>query len=221
MPKDELKAKIEKKFGTITDPKADSKFDLDGDTLKITMPANEDRRFGYTKDPKTGNQKFDHTPKVTFPQTADFTLVVRVVSPVDAKSQGIGGFKGGYSGGGVLVAPVKGEPYRFGVLRSSIPNSDGNIFPLESPGTWTQGFAGVSHKSLTGETTWLRVVRTGKALNCEASADGKEWVQLNVFLGAIPDETVSVARYAQHCSDTTHTVTFDQFSIEKPKAEKK
>ena len=44
VPKSEMRAKIESKFGKMVDPKADSKFELDNDALKITLPAKEDRR---------------------------------------------------------------------------------------------------------------------------------------------------------------------------------
>lgn len=222
VPKQTEKEKVEAKFGKIVDPKGDSKFELDGDALKITLPAGEERRFGYTEG-KNGraDKKFDHTPKVEVSRTDDFVLTVRVTSPVAASADGIGGSKYGYSGGGIMVTPSKGDAYRFGVLRSGNPEREENTFPLESPGTWTQGFAGVSHKSLTGDTNWLRMKRTGKDLNCEASADGKDWVQLNLYTGAIRDETVTVALYAQHGSDKAHTVMFDEFKIEQPKGEKK
>ena len=76
VPKDEVKAKIEKKYGTVTDPKADSKFDLDGDSLKITLPAGEERRFGYVKDEseKSGLKRFDHTPRVVEETDGGFSV---------------------------------------------------------------------------------------------------------------------------------------------------
>jgi regulation of enolase protein 1 (concanavalin A-like superfamily) len=78
----------------------------------------------------------------------------------------------------------------------------------------------VSHKALNGNTNWLRVTRAGKDLNCEASADGKAWQQLHRYANPLANDVI-ISLYAQHGSDKSHTVTFDQFIVEKPKAEKR
>jgi hypothetical protein len=215
VPKQTEKDKIEAKFGKIVDPKGDSKFALDGDALKVTLPAGEERRFGYTEDRKQGDKRFDHTPEVTFPRTGDFTLVVRIVSPTDDDAKGIDGTA--YAGGGVLVVPKGGEGCRFGVVRDGKNGAKTTTFPVESKGIYTQGFGGGRHKSLNSDTNWLRVTRAGNDLDCDASSDGKEWVDLMLFQNGLKEDAVTVSLYAQHGSDKSHTVTFDQFSVEKPK----
>jgi hypothetical protein len=221
VPKPTEKDKIEAKFGKIVDPKGDSKFALDGDALKITLPAGEERRFGYTEEQKGEERRFDHTPKVTFSQTGDFILTVRVVGPTDDEAGGFDGRGSAYAGGGVLVVPKGSEGCRLGMVRGLKKGDKDTTFPFESKGIYTQGFGGGAHKSLTSETNWLRLTRTGKDLICEASADGKEWVPMMTFLSSLGDDTAAVSLYAQHGSDKAHTVTFDQFSVETPKVEKK
>ncbi len=225
VPKQTEKEKIAKKFGTITDPKGDSKFALDGDALKVTLPADEERRFGYTKDPaeKSGLKRFDHTPRVEFPHAGDFDLRVRVAFPLVADTEAVDGREFRYAGGGVKVVNSEGNLYWFGVVRSTALLRTNTLLRDGSPGTWSNDFRDtLLYEPLKSqESAWLRVVRKGDGLTCDASTDGKEWKNVSEHYKAAPGEGVTLSLYAEHSSTKAHTVTFDQFTVEKPKAEKK
>jgi hypothetical protein len=226
VPKNEAKAKIEAKFGKMVDSKADSTFELDNDALKVTLPAKEDRRFGYVKDEseKSGLRRFDHTPRVEFARTGDFDLRVRVNFPLATDAETIEGKEVIHSGGGIKLVNKEGKLYWFGAVRKAGRPGASSVFRDGSPGTWSNDFRDTfAHKSFDRDmtTAWLRVVRKGEDLSCDASTDGKEWVNITEHRGSMPDGRVDLALYAEHCSTKAHTITLDQFSIEKPNAEKK
>jgi len=221
VPKNELKAKIESKFGKMVDPKADSTFELDNDALKITLTAKEDRRFGYTTSDGQGDAKrFDHTPRVEFARTGDFDLRVRVNASLATDAETVEGKKAMHIGGGVKLVTSDGSLYWCGMVRIVSRAEVRTGFRSGSPGTWSNDFRdAIAHKKLDPDltTAWLRVVRKGESLTCAASKDGDEWVTLEEYPRGASDGRVDLALYAEHCSSKAHTVTLDQFSIEKPK----
>jgi hypothetical protein len=225
VPKQELKAKIESKFGKIVDPKADSQFGLDGDALTVTLPAKEDRRFGYVKDAaeKSGLKRFDHTPRVEFARTGDFDLRVRVSFPLSADAETVEGKKDMYTGGGVKLVNKEGKLYWCGAVRRATRPQTHTLIRDGSPGTWSNDFRDTTlyEAFMSEETVWLRAVRTGDDLTFHASTDGKEWKETAEHRGAFSGDRADLALYAEHYSSKAHTVTFDQFSVEKPKAQKK
>ncbi len=216
VPKQTEAQKIEAKFGKIVDPKGDSTFALDGDKLTITMPAEEERVFGFG-DVRKGEKKkkFDLTPMVEFDHTGDFALTVRVASSFSADAKPVSnGTLVPYSGGGIRITGKDSEWYRFGVCYGG--KKHGVLFPADGPNVWSSGMNGMSAPSLTGESNWLRLIREGSVLHFKASTDGKKWVALGK-MGGPEAEGVSVALFAHHTSDTKHAVTFDEFKIETPK----
>lgn len=233
VPKNETKAKIESKFGKIVDPKGDSKFELDGEALKITLPAGVVRGFGATyTDVKLPNGRrgsdityHNDVPRVEFEWDGDFVLTVRVHTPLsdDAKSAK-DAKEDPHTVGGVLVLKKDGSWERVAALRerddekgiqTTFLNDNSDL------GAFRNIMIGYTSKKLKGDTAWIRMTRTRKNQRCELSDDGQKWDYFGDDFDAFPDGTVTVALYAQHGSDKAHTVTFDQFSIEKPKAEKK
>lgn len=227
VPKQTEKEKIEAKFGKVVDPKGDSTFALDGDALKITLPAGEERTFGYTGDDiahpdRSKPKKFDIAPRVECTRTGDFTLTVRVKAPLNKDAQRPKGQTWVYAGGGVLLTPkAEGGGCRFGVQRIGEADPRDNLFILDSPRDWSNGLAGKELGKCKGEANWLRVTRKGESVTFDASADGKDWIILYECPNATPDETITVALYATHCSTKALTVTFDEFKIETPKPAKK
>jgi hypothetical protein len=220
VPKRTEADKIEAKFGKVVDPKGDSKFELDGDALKITLPAEEPRGFGYTHDPKgRADKKFDHTPRVEFTASGDFVLTVRVNTPLDEKAVAVSPGKACELGGGIRFTPKSGDWSRFGVMQSVKDRLRSTMFMLDSPGSFTNSGTGtgVSYDGFSGETVWLRATRAGEVVTREASTDGKTWREEKTTTCVLPDETVTISLYALHHSDKAHTVTFDQFRVEKPK----
>lgn len=221
VPKDGVKAKIEKQYGKMVDPKGDSTFDLDGDKLTITLPAGEPRGFGYVEGLKRGDpdEKFDHTPRVEFTQTGDFTLTVRVHSPLTEDAKPLTPESASELGGGFRFNPKNGSWYRFGVMQSRPGRGkQSTIFPLDTPGVLTNSGSGsgTSYAGLKGETIWLRATRSGEVIKQEASIDGAKWKEYTTTRCVIADDTITVSLYALHHSDTKHTVTFDQLKVETP-----
>jgi hypothetical protein len=143
VPKQTEREKIEAKFGKIVDPRGDSKFELDGDALNITLPAGEGRGFGYTKNPKgKADKKFDHTPRVEFTRTGDFVLTVRVNTPLAEGLVATPPDTACQLGGGFRFTPKVGDWSRFGVMQSEVAYPKGRrerktMFPLDAPGCYT------------------------------------------------------------------------------------
>ena len=117
----------------------------------------------------------------------------------------------------------EGNLYWFGVVRRTALLRTSTLLRDGSPGTWSNDFRDtVLYEPLKSqESAWLRVVRKGDGLTCDASTDGKEWKNVSEHYKAAPGVSVTLSLYAEHSSTKAHAVTFDQFSVEKPKAEKK
>lgn len=219
VPKQTEREKIEAKFGKIVDPKGDSKFELDGEALKITLPAGEERHFGFTADPADREnikkyKKFDDNPRVEFTRTGDFVLTVRVSMPLAEDTVGT------RLGGGVRVTPKDGNWYRFGVRQDGGLKADRTWFPLDWPNTFSNG-GGVTVEGFDSSVVWIRITHRGKDLTRDYGKDGKKWVTLNEHTDRISDDTLALALYGEHMAKKAQTVTLDQFSVEKPDAEKK
>lgn len=221
VPKETEQQKIEKKYGKIIDPKGDCKFALDGESLKVTMPADKVRDL---------TDKIDTAPRLVQEVTGDFVLTVKVHP--DMSTDAVAGKDmvgtGGFLGGGVQF---KSGDKKWFCQNFSRSTSDGKVFscmPFQVDGLiapFTYGSTG----SMSGdplfkkrpEALYLRCIRTGKDMTIDASVDLKTFTQSGRFSDFLPEDKVRVALFAHHGSNKPHTVTFSELEIELLKAEKK
>ncbi len=222
VPKNKTRERIEKLYGNIVDPKGDCTFSLDGDKLDITLPANEVRGLSGT---------FDTAPRVERQVSGDFILTVRFRIPLSDKAglpPGLGGVDDAmpFLGAGVLF---KGKETWFahglsrwndgGRLRSGMPTAGPHFVVPKHP-------ARIDHCGVPAVLTdnpsvlTFKYTRRGKDLSLDCY-DGDRRLEGDIrHVGTNPDDALTVALYAQHGSDKSHTVTFDEFSLEPLRADK-
>lgn len=221
VPKETEQQKIEKKYGKIVDPKGDCKFVLDGDALKVTLPADKVRDL---------TDKIDTAPRLVQEVSGDFVLTVKVHPDLTADAvagKDMNG-AGGFLGGGLQFKC--GEKKWFCQNFSRI-TADGKVFsrmPFQVDGVIAPSDYGCSG-SMSGdplfkknpEALYLRCVRRGVDMTIDASVDLKTFTQSGKFRDFLPEDKVRVALFAHHGSNKEHTVTFSELKIEPLKAEKK
>ena len=113
VPKNTARERIEKEFGKIVDPKGDCGFDVKGDSLTITMPADEVRDI---------TKGVDTAPRVEREVTGDFVLTVTISAPLTKKAEVAKAMKGAkdvwpFVGGGVQFRGEKGNWFTQGLSR--------------------------------------------------------------------------------------------------------
>lgn len=218
VPKDTERKAIEKRYGKIVDPKGDSKFELDGSKLKITLPANEVRTFSYTVDPDDPKnskkyKKTNETPRVEFTAKGDFVLTVRITAPLDADAEPASGETFPFIGGGVQIIPKNGGWVCDGFTRVKMISKVENLMPFDAPGVWSQRCISGSGIKSKLDSYLLCVTRTGKTAVYQTFADGKEAEATDTFNGFFPDDELTLTLFAQHASSKARTVTFSEFEI--------
>jgi hypothetical protein len=221
VPKDTERQKIEKLYGKIVDPKGDSKFELDGSKLKITLPANEVRTFSYTTDPDDPNnskkyKKTNDTPRVEFTAKGDFVLTVRITTPLDADADPPVGKGEVFLGGGVQLIPKDEGWVRGGYGRMHSPRRGcQNLMPFEAPNSWGKhGFSTSVVLTNTQPDSFLfRATRQADRVALEVSEDGKSWGESVAIDQHLTSDELTLALFAQHASSKARTVTFSEFEV--------
>lgn len=216
VPKDTERQAIEKRYGKVVDPKGDSKFELDGTKLKITLPANQVRDL---------TQKVDTAPRLTQEVKGDFVLTVRIDVQLDDDALPLDELVEQKIpitavAGGVQLRPAdpKAAWFRYGFSRYRIAGEKVQSgCPCEIPPKMVAGpFGGCGHlgtDGLTGESLTLKYTRKGADVRVVYTTDSKEWKGGVNSVGFLTDETLSVSLFAQHASTKAHTVTFSEFEI--------
>ncbi len=214
VPKDTERQAIEKRYGKVVDPKGDSKFELDGTKLKITLPANEVRDLTH---------ETDTAPRVTREVKGDFELTVRIEVHLDEQATVLDELVEkklrvkAVAGGVQLRGSGPIDPwFRCGFSRYQI---DGEVVrsgcPFElPPSLCVGGFGGFGQSNrLECESLVMRYTRKGKNVDAEYTTDGKSWTSALRVRDHLPEGDLSVSLFAQHASSKAHTVSFSEFEI--------
>ncbi|MEO2090544.1 MAG: DUF1349 domain-containing protein [Gemmataceae bacterium] len=219
VPKDTERQRIEKLYGKIVDPKGDSKFELDGTKLKITLPANEVRTFSYTVDPDDPKnskkyKKINDTPRVEFTAKGDFVLTVRITAPLNDDAEPARGDEDRpFHCGGLQIYLPDAEWIRYGFGRTRRERGVEGVLTDDGPRRWVAGGLGsrVPAKDPTADSYIVRATRVGASVTFEASADGKNWDPPHSFGGCLTNDELTLTLFAQHASSKARTVTFSEF----------
>lgn len=221
VPKETGQQKIEKKYGKIVDPKGDCKFELDGESLKVTLPADKVRDL---------TDKIDTAPRLVQEVSGDFVLTVKVHPDLSADAvagKDMGG-TGGFLGGGLQFKC--GEKKWFcqnfsrvtggGKVFSRMPfQVDGVIAPFDYG--CSGSMSGDPLFKTNPDKLYLRCIRRGVDMTIDASVDLKTFTQSGKFSDFLPEDKVRVALFAHHGSNKEQTVTFSELKIELLKKEEK
>lgn len=202
-PEDDV-AKLQRVYGTWSDPDKDCRYTLKGNELRVSLPAAWHllwtNRRGST----------NNAPRVLREVEGDFTAVVRVTFPVPER---VPEEHWPYCSGGVVAWESDDAYY---VVRRCGGEVNGAREAI-----WGQHRADVQRDSVTGlgkpaESAFVRLKREGKKATAGWSRDGKEWKEheaAEVPWGA----KVKVGVIAENCLGKAVEVTFDQYSLIVPK----
>lgn len=220
VPKQTEKEKIEAKFGKIVDPKGDSKFALDGDALKITLPANETRGHDYEGDPRRRPKALTKTttaPRVEQEVDGDFTATVRVAITLDPKATPIRDeYQWTFLAGGIEVAWAEHEWYSLCACQEAAKGKLEKGYHEDSPHCFSKGASALYRLRIElPDVTWVQLKRVSKRIEYLVSTDGKEFRSIVTDPEGLPEGKLTLALSAHHSSDKAHTVTFDEFKVEK------
>jgi regulation of enolase protein 1 (concanavalin A-like superfamily) len=203
-PEDEV-AKLQRAYGTWSDPDKDSRYTLKEGELRISLPA-ENRHLGVIRQGATNN-----APRVLREVEGNFTAVVRVACPTPKRVPK--GFWPSCSGG--LLAWESHQKYM--VIQYCSGNVNGNTEAIwsnhisEAENLMTvQGFGEPT------KTAFVRLKREGDKVTPGWSLDGKKWKdfkEAKVNWGA----KVKVGLVAENCLEVPVEITFDQYSLTLPK----
>jgi regulation of enolase protein 1 (concanavalin A-like superfamily) len=205
VPSEDELTKLERAYGTWTDPDKDCKFKLTGGELKVSLPA-ADHLLG-----KMIGQAKNNAPRVLREVEGDFTAVVRVTIPVpDRVPESSWQY---YAGG--LVAWESDQGYA--VVR--LGGGKVNTSPEAILSVLTRGREYVMALRDLGKpmgSGFVRIKRLGSRVRMAWSRDGKNWKDFE------PEEVtwgqkVKVGVVAENNLGKPVEVTFDQFELTQPK----
>lgn len=224
VPKLADRDKVEAKFGKIVDPRGDTDFKLDGDTLVVTLPGKV--RLGVSslpKEPESADYVFKRTsPAIKLKDiTGYFEIEFVMTAPLSPKAGALPENDAEvHIGAGIQYDCKPGETLCFGYLNSCETKADSEsklwIPALSSShrfGFQGGGWNGCGKPEKPGR--WKirqRFDETGIHLSCETGG-GKERLIFSSGLSFDPKEVVKPFLYFYHSSDTEHEVRIDDFKI--------
>jgi hypothetical protein len=198
-PKETDAARLRRIYGVPDDPTGDAKFEMNGDQLRIAIPA---RRVG--RDP---DRKLPGCPRVWHDVEGDFAAVVRVSAPrLTPETLGA-------AVGGLVVWADHGDHLTVGFSDIGVQGREECYVAYTFPGSVRTANA---RSPKLGEATFVRLKREGRTITAGWSHDGKTWIDF------FPDETtwgpkVKVGVYAKNLGSPAVVVAFDQYSLTLPK----
>jgi len=209
-PKEPEAGKLRRLWGETTDLDKDCTFSLDGEKLKITVPAKTHVFLASTHD--GGRGRPDNAPRTEQKVSGDFTLTVQLAQTLPAADKANAGT---FAGAGVYV------------LGGS---ACGTISLHHTAGA--DGAAGTSQFRLMGKTTnsstsggrnmakgetdkpiTLRLVREGNRIQSSYNTDGKTWKTLWTYEGEFAND-VTVGVYAENTGAKGYKAVFDGLKID-------
>jgi hypothetical protein len=205
VPKETDAARLRRIYGVPDDPDKDAKFEMNGDQLRITIPARRRPLDDGSPEPQLPG-----SPRAWHEVEGDFTAVVRVSVPPHPD-----GTEGTLFGGLVAWAD-HGDHIAVGRSES-----------VKGRFRWGEGFHLVYtfpgsvrtsdvREPKPDEAAFVRLKRQGKTVMAGRSRDGKAWTDF------LPDETgwgnkLKVGVYAKNLSASAVVVAFDRYSLTLPK----
>jgi len=206
IPPEDDRAKIQRIYGTWTDPDKDCTFKLNGGELKILIPATEHRMKG------AGLRAPNNAPRTLREVDGDFTAVLRVAFPIPAQP----GPKAPWLifSGGLLAWESDAEYLMVRRGRVSVDSFREAICRQHS--TAKEETLAIQGCDDPAGAAFLRLKREGNKVGVGWSRDGKEWTdfpQRDVAWGG----KVKVGVVAENFLGVPVEVTFDQYSLVQPK----
>jgi regulation of enolase protein 1 (concanavalin A-like superfamily) len=208
VPKEDGAARLRTAYGDWLDPDKDCKYVLKGDELRISLPKSEHLPGGKEREGASIN-----APRVLREVEGDFTAVVRVAFPVPERvpdrfnpycSGGLLAWESEKAylvvrrAGGIVIGPGEGETL---FCSHATPNS------IEFSGQGLGKPAG---------SAFIRMRREGNKVVVGSSRDGKTWKELKPKDVAW-NAKMKVGVIAENTLDMPVVITFDQYSLTRPK----
>jgi regulation of enolase protein 1 (concanavalin A-like superfamily) len=195
-----------KGWGSVVDPKGDSRFEVVNAGIKITVPAGIHNLVASEN---------TSAPRVLRPASGDFIAQVKVLGDV-RPSGPIQSQYFPYHGTGLLLWEDDKNYVR---LERAAILRDGAVMPYINFEVFRGGQRAVSEgMSIEDKRVWLRLERRGKALHAAASLDGNQWKSFRASDAKFA-ETVRIGVTAVSNTNVPFTAHLDEFAVFQQKTE--
>lgn len=193
-------------WGTAINPDGDCTIRDVGGKLTIDIPqGNHDLWYG-------GDANCN-APRSLHEISGDFTAVVKVTAKFDAA---VASPRFWFQGAGLMVWDSKQHYLR--LERNFLNNAHGELCwstPLyDRNGRRRNGCKVADATFFEGESTWLRIERSGKTLVTSISHDGEQWITTAVLKTEFPD-TVQIGVHGICVADKPFAVEFQDFTLRR------
>lgn len=193
-------------WGTVINPDGDCTIREADSKLTMNIPAgNHDLWYG-------GDAKFN-APRSLQEISGDFTAQVKVTAPFGAV---VASPKFWFKGAGLLVWDSKQHYLR--LERNFLNNRYGQLCystPLyDRDGNRRNGYKVADATLFAGESTWLRIERSGKTFVTSISHDGEQWITTAVLKTEFPDN-VQIGVQGLCIADHPFAVEFQDFTLRR------
>jgi hypothetical protein len=215
IPKESDTAKLKRVWGELVDSGGGAKVKLDGDKLRMTLPAGD--RVVYNQ-----RNNSHHAPYMMKTIRGDFVATVTVLRHSPPAEPGIGDRSNPLVASGLIAVFDVNTVTSY--CRALMPNN--SAYQLRSTFRYPQGSSmtssgGGSPKNRNAESAKLRLTRKGESVKYEYSYDGgKTWQAFTVQTRATNDEA-KVGVYAEHTVDAITDAYFEGFELKPLKDETK
>jgi hypothetical protein len=201
IPKERPDDALRRLFGTPVDPDKDCKIEMDGNTLRISVPGVPHRLV-----PTAGPS---NAPRVTRPVEGEFTATVTIKVPKTGPNPA-GNFYAGLfleTGDGTYLYHARMATAANGAVRLS------GMSGLRGP-NGAAATSGVVGDLYDADIVIYRMIRTKDRVQMKASKDGTSWEEAGGggFPADLPAK-VTVGLFASHDGQTPLTTEFREFTV--------
>jgi regulation of enolase protein 1 (concanavalin A-like superfamily) len=209
-PKEPEAGKLRRLWGETADLDKDCSFSLDGEKLKITVPAKTHVFLASTHD--GGRGRPDNAPRTEQKVSGDFTLTVQLTQTLPTADKANAGtfagagvyVLGGSACGTISLHHTAGADGAAGTSQFRLMGKTTNSSTSDSRGM----AKGEADKPIT-----LRLVREGNRIKSSYNTDGKTWKTLWTYEGEFANE-VTVGVYVENTGAKGYEAVFDGFKVD-------